>query len=144
MRVHNTTLMVAGLFAMVFLASCTSSQKLTTTPTGLQYIDERIGTGPTPVVGQTLTVNYTGKLVDSTTFDSNVDPAFHHVEPFKYTFGTHQVISGWDEGISSMNVGGKRKLIIPPGLAYGPQGRPPTIPANSTLIFDIELLGAGK
>jgi len=111
-----------------------------TTASGLQYIDLKKGTGAMPTKGQTITVNYTGKLVNGTTFDSNVDPAFKHVSPFSTAIGVGRVIKGWDEGMLTMKVGGKRRLICPPGLAYGPQGRPPTIPANSTLIFDVELL----
>jgi peptidylprolyl isomerase len=111
-----------------------------TTASGLQYIDLKKGTGAMPTKGQTITVNYTGKLTNGKTFDSNVDPDFHHVSPFSTKIGVGQVIKGWDEGMLTMKVGGKRRLICPPNLAYGPQGRPPTIPANSTLIFDVELL----
>ena len=109
--------------------------------TGLKYIDMKKGTGATPHRGQTITVNYTGKLTNGKTFDSNVDPSFHHTEPFKTAIGVGQVIPGWDEGMLTMKVGGKRRLIVPPGLGYGAQGMPPTIPGNSTLIFDVELLG---
>jgi peptidylprolyl isomerase len=111
-----------------------------TTASGLQYIDLKKGTGAMPTKGQKITVNYTGKLTNGKTFDSNVDPDFHHVSPFSTQIGVGQVIKGWDEGMLTMKVGGKRRLICPPGLAYGPNGRPPTIPANSTLIFDVELL----
>ncbi len=111
-----------------------------TTPSGLQYIDDVVGTGPMPKAGQKISVNYTGMLTDETKFDSNVDPKFGHVSPFEFKVGTGQVIQGWDEGLLTMNVGGKRRLIIPYDLAYGVRGMPPTIPARATLIFDVELV----
>jgi len=109
-------------------------------PSGLKYIDLEVGKGPSPMKGQTIVVNYTGKLMDGTTFDSNVDPKFHHVQPFSTVIGVGQVIPGWDEGMLTMKVGGKRRLIIPGNMAYGPRGMPPVIPPNATLIFDVELL----
>jgi len=112
-----------------------------TTASGLQYIDIKKGKGASPIKGQTITVNYTGKLTNGQTFDSNVDPNFHHVEPFSTAIGVGRVIPAWDEGMLTMKVGGKRRLICPPNLAYGQRGMPPTIPPNSTLVFDVELLG---
>jgi peptidylprolyl isomerase len=109
----------------------------TTTPSGLQYIDSSPGDGPPAAAGQTVRVHYTGWLESNGhKFDSSVDRG----EPFTFKLGTGQVIKGWDEGVASMKVGGKRRLIIPPDLAYGAAGRP-GIPASSTLIFDVELLG---
>jgi len=113
----------------------------TVTASGLMYIDMKPGKGPMPKQGQEITANYTGKLTDGTTFDSNVDPALGHVEPFKTKIGVGQVIKGWDEGFMSMKVGGKRRLIIPSDLGYGDAGSPPKIPGGATLIFDVELLG---
>lgn len=90
--------------------------------------------------GDTLVMNYTGKLVDGTVFDSNVDPKFNHVQPFEFTLGAGMVIKGWDEGLVGMKVGEKKTLTIPPEKGYGAQGVG-SIPPNSTLIFDVELVG---
>jgi len=111
-----------------------------TTPSGLKYQDLKVGTGAQPKTGQTVTVNYTGMLEDGKVFDSNVDPKFGHVEPFKTAVGVGQVIKGWDEGLLTMKVGGKRKLTIPAQLGYGARGAGGVIPPNATLIFDVELL----
>jgi peptidylprolyl isomerase len=108
-----------------------------TTPSGLKYVDEVIGTGATPRAGQTITVHYTGTLEDGTKFDSSRDQN----KPLSRPIGVGLLIKGWDEGIMSMRVGGRRKLIVPPSLGYGPSGNPPDIPPNATLYFDVELLG---
>ncbi|MDP4220237.1 MAG: FKBP-type peptidyl-prolyl cis-trans isomerase [Bacteroidota bacterium] len=113
----------------------------TVTASGLMYIDVKVGKGPTPKVGQNITVNYTGKLTDGKIFDSNVDPSKGHVQPFVTPIGVGKVIKGWDEGMISMKVGGKRKLIVPSDLGYGANGTPDgSIPPNATLIFDVELV----
>lgn len=107
-----------------------------TTASGLKYIDEVVGTGDSPTSGQNVTVHYTGTLENGTKFDSSVDRG----QPYKFRIGTGSVIKGWDEGVITMKVGGKRKLIIPAKLGYGAAGRPPEIPPNSTLLFEVELL----
>jgi peptidylprolyl isomerase len=109
------------------------------TPSGLHYIDVKVGTGPTPQPGQTVRVHYTGTLMNGTKFDSSYDHP--DKQPIEFPLGQHAVIAGWDEGIASMKVGGKRKLIIPPALAYGDRAMGSDIPANSTLNFDVELVG---
>jgi peptidylprolyl isomerase len=101
----------------------------------LEMKDEVVGTGDQAVAGKKVTVHYTGTLVDGTKFDSSVD----RNQPFSFTLGTGEVIAGWDQGVAGMKVGGKRKLTIPPSLGYGSQANGP-IPANSTLLFDVELL----
>ena len=107
------------------------------TPSGLKYIDIEVGTGDSPTTGQTVKVHYTGTLTDGKKFDSSVDRG----QPFSFKIGVGQVIKGWDEGVATMKVGGKRTLIIPPDLGYGERGAGGVIPGNATLLFDIELLG---
>ena len=107
-----------------------------TTSSGLKYIELKEGTGETPAKGQTVEVHYTGTLEDGKKFDSSRD----RNQPFSFTLGEGQVIKGWDEGISTMKVGGRRQLIIPPDLGYGARGAGGVIPPNATLIFDVELL----
>ena len=113
----------------------------TTTASGLQYIDSVVGTGASPTTGQTCVMHYTGWLwvngAKGAKFDSSVDRG----QPFEFPIGTGRVIKGWDEGVASMQVGGKRTLIIPPALGYGPRSVGGVIPANSTLMFEVELLG---
>jgi peptidylprolyl isomerase len=108
-----------------------------TTPSGLKYVDEVVGGGDSPQKGKKVRVHYTGRLTDGKKFDSSVDRG----QPFEFTIGIGQVIKGWDEGVMSMKVGGKRQLIIPPDLGYGSRGAPGAIPPNAELIFDVELLG---
>jgi peptidylprolyl isomerase len=110
-----------------------------TTASGLQYVDQTVGDGASPTQGKPVTVHYTGTLEDGSKFDSSRDRG----APFVFTIGVGQVIKGWDEGVASMQVGGRRILTVPGDLAYGPRGYPGLIPPNATLIFDVELLKVG-
>lgn len=119
-------------------APASSNANAATTASGLQIIDQVVGTGAQPQAGQTVVVNYTGYLDNGTKFDSSFD----RNQPFEFVLGAGQVIRGWDEGISTMKVGGKRRLVIPPELAYGAEGAGNgVIPPNARLTFDVELVG---
>ncbi|MCU0939515.1 MAG: FKBP-type peptidyl-prolyl cis-trans isomerase [Burkholderiaceae bacterium] len=107
-----------------------------TTPSGLQYDDLTVGSGAAAASGQYVTVHYTGWLTNGKKFDSSVDRG----DPFGFNLGRGQVIAGWDEGVQGMQVGGKRKLTIPPDLGYGQWGAGGVIPPNATLVFEVELL----
>ena len=149
-RVRNTRIAIIVILVLVvalvaFFAIQKSNKKtntatgggnMITTQSGLQYQDLVAGAGAEAVAGKSVTVHYTGTLQDGSQFDSSVD----RNQPYSFTLGAGQVIPGWDEGVAGMKVGGKRKLVIPPNLAYGAQGYPPVIPANATLTFDVELL----
>ncbi|MBC1213604.1 FKBP-type peptidyl-prolyl cis-trans isomerase [Trichormus variabilis ARAD] len=113
-----------------------ASKPTVTTDSGLKYVEIEEGTGATPKSGQTVVVHYTGTLEDGTKFDSSRD----RNRPFSFTIGVGQVIKGWDEGLSTMKVGGRRQLIIPSELGYGARGAGGVIPPYSTLLFDVELL----
>ncbi|MBL8073964.1 MAG: FKBP-type peptidyl-prolyl cis-trans isomerase [Nitrospira sp.] len=108
-----------------------------TTPSGLKYVDQVVGTGEAAVAGKNVSVHYTGWLESGKKFDSSVDRG----QPFSFPLGAGRVIKGWDEGVQGMKVGGKRKLTIPSDLGYGSRGAGGVIPPNATLIFDVELLG---
>lgn len=112
-------------------------ERIISTDSGLRYIDLVEGTGTSPSASDTVTVHYTGWLENGTKFDSSVDRG----QPFVFPLGRGQVITRWDEGVATMKVGGKRKLIIAAHLAYGDRGAGKVIPPGATLIFEVELLG---
>ena len=147
MLAFRSGLITASAFALAIIGSAimsdpsdAQSAKPVTTASGLQIIDTKPGTGAAPKKGQTVVVHYTGWLyvngAKGKKFDSSVD----RNEPFRFPVGAGRVIAGWDEGVGSMKVGGKRTLIIPPNLGYGAQGAGGAIPPNATLIFDVELI----
>ena len=111
--------------------------RVTTTPSGLKYLDEVVGTGPEAKAGQRVSVHYTGTLESGRKFDSSRDRG----QPFEFDLGAGRVIRGWDEGVAGMRVGGKRRLVIPPELGYGSRGAGNVIPPGATLVFEVELLG---
>jgi peptidylprolyl isomerase len=116
-------------------------ENATTTPSGLQYRDETAGTGDSPQAGKSVTVHYTGTLASNgMKFDSSRDRG----QPFVFVIGVGQVIKGWDEGVMTMKVGGRRILEIPADLAYGSRSPGAGIPPNATLMFDVELLSVGS
>jgi peptidylprolyl isomerase len=137
----TAVLAVTAIGAAVMTDDAVAQSKPVTTPSGLQIIDTKAGNGAQPKQGQTAIVHYTGWLYANgqkgTKFDSSVDRG----QPFEFPVGAGRVIKGWDEGVASMKVGGKRTLIIPPQLGYGARGAGGVIPPNATLIFDVELLG---
>jgi peptidylprolyl isomerase len=114
---------------------------MTTTPSGLTYTDTVDGTGASPAKGQTCVMHYTGWLWDGQAKGKKFDSSVDRGEPFEFTLGVGHVIKGWDEGVATMKVGGKRTLIIPPALGYGARGAGGVIPPNATLLFEVELLG---
>jgi peptidylprolyl isomerase len=111
-----------------------------TTASGLKITDTEVGTGSSPRTGQTCVMHYTGWLYQNGAKGAKFDSSRDRGQPFEFAIGTGQVIKGWDEGVATMKVGGKRTLIIPPALGYGARGAGGVIPPNATLIFEVELL----
>jgi len=144
-RAGVTLALIAGLSVVFTTGSSThaaaqSLGKTMTTSSGLQITDSKVGTGATPKAGQICVMHYTGWLYQNGAKGKKFDSSVDRGEPFEFPIGTHRVIAGWDEGVATMKVGGKRTLIIPPALGYGANGAGGVIPPNATLIFDVELL----
>ena len=130
----------AVLLALAVASLSALAASEVTTPSGVRIIDVKPGTGPVPQAGQTVTVNYTGWLFVDGKKGKKFDSSLDRGQPFSFTLGQGQVIKGWDEGLATMHVGGKRTLIIPPDLGYGASGAGGVIPPNAELTFEVELL----
>ncbi len=138
------TIAFAAALAVAAVGSSTAANaqtaKTMTTQSGLQITDSKVGTGATPKTGQTCVMHYTGWLYVNGAKGQKFDSSLDRGQPFEFPIGTRRVIAGWDEGVASMKVGGKRTLVIPPELGYGARGAGGVIPPNATLIFEVELL----
>ncbi len=132
-------IVIVAVSAVAYVIANRGTQSGTeiTTASGLKYVDLKVGDGVSPRAGQTVTVHYIGTLENGKQFENSYESRI----PADFRIGVGAVVKGWDEGLMSMKVGGKRKLTIPSALAYGQMGRPPDIPANATLVFEVELLG---
>jgi peptidylprolyl isomerase len=134
-------LAVIGSTIMSDPSTAQSAAKPVTTSSGLQIIDTKVGTGASPRQNQTAVVHYTGWLYENGVKGKKFDSSVDRNEPFEFPVGAGRVIKGWDEGVATMKIGGKRTLIVPPQLGYGARGAGGAIPPNATLMFDVELLG---
>ena len=146
MRTTFSSLAAIALTVLTVLAISVPAMAQTlgkpmTTTSGLQIIDTKVGTGPMPKPGQICVVHYTGWLYQDGQKGKKFDSSVDRNDPLEFPVGQRKVIAGWDEGVATMKVGGKRTLIIPPELGYGARGAGGVIPPNATLIFDVELLG---
>ena len=142
---HFSRVTFAALAIIAFIATPENSMsqpaaKPVTTSSGLQIIDTKVGAGASPRAGQTAVVHYTGWLYENGAKGKKFDSSVDRGQPFEFPVGARRVIPGWDEGVATMKVGGKRTLIVPPQLGYGAQGAGGVIPPNATLMFDVELL----
>ncbi|MFO1082246.1 MAG: FKBP-type peptidyl-prolyl cis-trans isomerase [Reyranellaceae bacterium] len=140
MPVTRRAVIATAAIAAAVPAAAQTQEKDMTTPSGLQIIDTTVGTGASPKTGQICVMHYTGWLSDGSKKGKKFDSSVDRGQPFEFPIGTKRVIGGWDEGVATMKVGGKRTLIIPPELGYGARGAGGVIPPNATLIFDVELL----
>ena len=131
------------LFVLAFGIAVFAQGNMTTTKSGLKYIDEKVGTGEAAAKGATVQVHYTGWLYVNGKRGAKFDSSLDRNMPFEFKLGSRQVIAGWDEGVEGMKVGGKRQLRIPPELGYGNSGAGGVIPPGATLIFEVELVGIG-
>jgi peptidylprolyl isomerase len=133
---------LAAFMPVLFLDApmARAQETAVTTPSGLQVKDSKVGDGASPAPGQICVMHYTGWLYENGQKGRKFDSSLDRGEPFEFPIGTGRVIKGWDEGVATMKVGGKRTLIIPPELGYGARGAGGVIPPNATLIFDVELL----
>jgi peptidylprolyl isomerase len=138
--VFTATAATAAAFAVIPSVNAQTAGNMTTMPDGLKIIDVKVGTGASPKAGQTCVMHYTGWLYENGAKGGKFDSSVDRNEPFQFAIGTGNVIRGWDEGVATMKVGGKRTLIIPPSLGYGARGAGGVIPPNATLMFDVELL----
>ncbi len=136
----NAFLPLAGAL-LIAMTTAASAQDTVTLPSGLRYHDEVVGTGPQPQAGQTVNVHYTGWLDQAGSRGKKFDSSRDRGQPFSFRLGQGSVIAGWDQGVATMHVGGKRTLTIPPDLGYGSRGAGGVIPPGATLVFDVELLG---
>ena len=139
--------LMAALTAVVadapyYTATAQTAGKTMTTASGLQITDSKVGTGATPKSGQTCVMHYTGWLYENGVKGKKFDSSVDRNEPFEFPIGQRKVIAGWDEGVASMKVGGKRTLIIPPQLGYGARGAGGVIPPNATLVFEVDLISS--
>lgn len=133
--------LLAGALSIVMTTSASPADTYVAMAPGLQYRDEVVGTGPSPQTGQTVDVHYTGWLFDQGAKGAKFDSSRDRGTPFSFQLGQGRVIAGWDQGVATMHVGGKRTLVISPELGYGARGAGGKIPPNATLMFDVELLG---
>ena len=131
--------LIAGATPLI-MTEPASAADMHTMASGVKYTDEVVGTGPQPQTGQTVNVHYTGWLDDNGNKGRKFDSSRDRGQPFSFQLGRGMVIAGWDQGVATMHVGGKRTLIIPPELGYGSRGAGGVIPPGATLIFDVELL----